>query len=218
MCAQALRGHARRWLVNEKGAITAAAPPPDAATALVQDTTDACQNRAGGAARDAPVQLVDYDPGWPQDFIEEAARVRAVLGDRALSVEHVGSTSVPAMPAKPIIDMLLVVADSTNEESYVPPLHAAGYVLRIREPDWHQHRLFKGPDRDLNLHVFSVGSPEIERLLRFRDQLRRNPGERHLYATTKRRLADRRWRDVQDYADAKSDVVETILAHAARRL
>ena len=153
-----------------------------------------------------------HDPGWPQDFAQEAARVRAVLGARALAVEHVGSTAVPGLSAKPIIDMLVVVADSADEDSYVPPLQAAGYRLGIREPGWHQHRLFNGPDREINLHVFSVGSPEIDRLLRFRDQLRRSPADRDLYATNKRRLASRQWEDVQSYADAKSNVIETILA------
>src|SRR5512135_593584 len=167
--------------------------------------------RPGAAAGDAPVRLVDHDPDWPQDFAQEAARVRAVLGARALAVEHVGSTAVPGLSAKPIIDMLVVVADSADEDSYVPPLQTAGYPLRIRELGWHQHRLFNGPDRQINLHVFSVGSPEIDRLLRFRDQLRRGPAERDLYATTKRRLASRQWEDVQSDAEAKSNVIETIL-------
>ena len=88
------------------------------------------------ARLDGPVELVDYDPAWPQLFAREADRVRAALGDGVLALEHVGSTSIPGLAAKPRIDMLLVVADSTDEAAYVPPLEAAGYVLRIREPDW----------------------------------------------------------------------------------
>ena len=116
---------------------------------------------------DSTITLVEYDPVWPEHFAREAKRIKAALGDRALEVEHVGSTSVPALMAKPIIDILLVVADSADEPSYVPALERAGYVLRIREPDWHQHRLFKGPDININLHVFTKGSEEAERTLRF---------------------------------------------------
>jgi GrpB-like predicted nucleotidyltransferase (UPF0157 family) len=161
-----------------------------------------------------PVQLVDYNPEWPRQFAHEAGRIRTVLGDRALRIEHIGSTSVPGLVAKPIIDILLVVADSANEQSYEPPLAAAGYVLRIREPDWHQHRLFKGPEIDLNLHVFTVGSIEIERLLLLRDRLRNDPEERQRYADAKQLLAGRTWKYVQDYADAKSEVIESIIAQA----
>src|SRR5690606_29898587 len=100
-------------------------------------------------------------------FEREAKRIRSALGDRALRVEHVGSTSVPGLCAKPVIDILLVVPDSSDEASYVPALEAAGYKLRIREPEWFEHRLFKGPDTDINLHVFSEGASEIERMLCF---------------------------------------------------
>ncbi len=105
------------------------------------------------------IQIVDYDPEWPRLFAREAERIRAVLGERVLSIEHAGSTSVPGLAAKPIIDMVLVVANSADEPSYVPALEAAGYVLLIREPDWFEHRVLKGPDTDINLHVFSPGCP-----------------------------------------------------------
>ena len=85
----------------------------------------------------APINLVEYDPGWPEQFAREAQRIRAALGPRAIRIEHVGSTSIPGLVAKPIIDIDLVVADSSDEPSYVPALEATGYVLRIREPDWH---------------------------------------------------------------------------------
>jgi len=167
---------------------------------------------------DAPVVLVEYDAKWPKQFEHEAQRIRKALGERALQIEHIGSTSVPGLIAKPIIDLLLVVADSAEEPSYVPALEAAGYVLRIREPDWHQHRLFKGPDINLNLHVFSRGSPEIESVLFLRNWLRKNEDDRTLYAETKRRLADQKWRYVQNYADAKSSVVEAIISRARQNL
>src|SRR6185437_16090252 len=146
------------------------------------------------------IQLVDYDPAWPRLFEREAARVRATLGDRVLALEHVGSTSVPGLAAKPRIDMLLVVADSADEPAYVPALEAAGYVLRIREPDWYEHRMFNGPETDLNLHVLSQGCPEIGRMLLFRNWLRRHDDDRQLYERTKRELAQRDWKYTQNYA------------------
>jgi GrpB-like predicted nucleotidyltransferase (UPF0157 family) len=88
-------------------------------------------------------------------------------------------------------------------------------VLRIREPDWYEHRLFKGPDTNINLHVFSAGCVEIERMLGFRDHLRSSPTDRALYAETKRELASRHWNYVQEYADAKTEVVEAIIARAS---
>ena len=163
---------------------------------------------------DGPIHLADYDPEWPLLYEREATRVRDLLGDRVHILEHVGSTSVPGLPAKPIVDMLLVVADSGDEPAYVPPMEAGGYAVRIREPDWHEHRVFKGPDTDVNLHTFSEGSTEIERMLAFRYRLRTHDEERELYLATKRELAARHWVYVQDYADAKGEVVEAIIARA----
>jgi GrpB-like predicted nucleotidyltransferase (UPF0157 family) len=124
------------------------------------------------------LQVVDYDPRWPALFRREAARIRALLGERALRLEHIGSTSVPEPAAKPIIDILLVVADPADEPAYLPDLEAAGYVLIIREPEWFQHRCLKGPDTNLNLHVHPPDSPEIERSLLFRERLRTAPPPR----------------------------------------
>jgi GrpB-like predicted nucleotidyltransferase (UPF0157 family) len=160
---------------------------------------------------DGKIRLADYDPAWPALFEREAARIRAVLGDRVRRLEHVGSTSVPGLAAKPIIDILLIVADPADEDAYVAPLVQAGYRLTIREPGWHEHRLLKGPDTDINLHVHPPDSPEIDRNLRFRDHLRADPGDRALYERTKRGLAAQDWTYMQQYADAKSDVVEEIL-------
>ena len=162
---------------------------------------------------DGPVQLASYDPRWPAWYEREAARIRSVLGDRVVLLEHVGSTSVPGLAAKPIIDILLVVADPADEPSYLPPLEQAGYRLVIRETGWYQHRALKGPDTDINLHVHPPGSPEIGRHLRFRDRLRADPADRELYEQVKRRLAGRSWTYVQQYADAKTEVITTIMAH-----
>jgi GrpB-like predicted nucleotidyltransferase (UPF0157 family) len=112
--------------------------------------------------------------------------------------------------------MVLAVANSADEAAYVPRLEAAGYVLRIREPNWFEHRLFKGPDTNVNLHTFSNGCEEVDRMLAFRDWLRTHDDDRELYESAKRELAAREWRHVQNYADAKSAVVQDIMARALR--
>jgi len=157
------------------------------------------------------ILILDYDPRWPELFRREADRIHGALASRALLIEHTGSTSVPGLPAKPAIDTLLMVTDSADEDTYAPNLERAGYVLRIREANWHEHRMFKGPDTDINLHVFSDGCPEIDRMLMFRDWLRSNAADRDLYAHTKLALAKQEWKYVQNYADAKTAVIEEII-------
>lgn len=160
------------------------------------------------------VTLADYDPEWPELFEREAERIRDVLGERVLVLEHVGSTSVPGLCAKPIIDIFLEVPDSDDEDAYVPALEAAGYRLVIREPDWEKHRSFKGPDTNINLHVYSPGNGQAERYRLLRDRMRAHPEERDLYAAKKRELAAKEWKYIQNYADAKTDVIEEILGRA----
>ena len=161
-----------------------------------------------------PMHLADYHPSWPELFSRHVERIAAALGERALMIEHVGSTSVPGLSAKPTIDILLVVADSADEETYVPALIAGRYVLRIREPDWDEHRMLVDRDRTAQVHVHPDGSAEIERFLLFRDRLRTNQAGRELYERTKHELAKRDWKYGQNYADAKGDVVEGIIARA----
>jgi GrpB-like predicted nucleotidyltransferase (UPF0157 family) len=161
------------------------------------------------------IRIVDYDPGWPRRFAREAARIHAALAGRELRIEHNGSTSVPGLAAKPIVDILLVVEDAADESSYLPALEAAGYVLRVREPDFYEHRMLRTPAKDSHVHVFPPDSPEIERYLLLRDRLRADASDRELYAQTKRRLAARSWPTMQHYAEAKSEVIETIIARAA---
>lgn len=160
------------------------------------------------------IPLWSYDPTWPAQYAGEEAKIRTALGDKALVLEHVGSTSIPGISAKPILDILLAVADSADEGAYVPALTAQGYRLHLREPDWEQHRLMKGDAPNVNLHVFTVGSREIERMVGFRDRCRTHPEEHRLYEQTKRELAARTWRHVQHYANAKGEVVEAIIARA----
>jgi GrpB-like predicted nucleotidyltransferase (UPF0157 family) len=160
------------------------------------------------------VVIVAYDADWPKQFAQEARKIQAALGAKVLLLEHVGSTSVPGLAAKPIIDIVLVVADCADEPAYVPPLEQAGYVLRNREPGWYQHRMLRRVDPAVNLHVFSTNCEETERMLRMRNWLRANEDDRDLYARAKRDLAERDWKYMKNYADAKSEVVELMLARA----
>jgi GrpB-like predicted nucleotidyltransferase (UPF0157 family) len=157
------------------------------------------------------IRIIDYDPDWPRKFEMHRERIAGALGGSALRVEHIGSTSVPDLAAKPIIDILVVVQDSTNESTYLPQLEAAGYVLRVREPEWNEHRMFKTPEMDVHVHVYSAGCPEIQRNLIFRDRLRSNVDDRRRYEQTKSELATREWSDMNDYANAKTEVIESVI-------
>lgn len=172
-----------------------------------------------GGVEKREIVLVEHDAQWAARFARHAAAIRGALGSAALRIEHIGSTSVPGLAAKPIVDMLLVVGDSADEEAYRPGLEAAGYVLRVREPAFYEHRMFRTPGKDVHVHVYSPDSPEIERYLLFRDRLRSDAADRGLYEATKRRLAARSWPHMDAYAEAKSAVVEAIIARgrATRR-
>jgi GrpB-like predicted nucleotidyltransferase (UPF0157 family) len=168
----------------------------------------------GGRRDDGPIFVVDPDPSWPAHFDELAVRVRQALGDRVLELEHVGSTSVPDLPAKPVIDIDLTVVDSSDESAYVPDLEAVGFVLRIREPKWHEHRCMVAASPRANLHVWSPGSPEPIRHRLFRDWLRGHPDDRQRYADAKRVSADdanAAHEDVMAYNMRKQPVVRDIL-------
>jgi GrpB-like predicted nucleotidyltransferase (UPF0157 family) len=161
-----------------------------------------------------PVELAEYDPAWPAVFEAQARRIRSALGDLVRLLEHAGSTSVPGLAAKPIIDIVLAVPNSADETAYVPPLEAVGFTLRIREPEWFEHRVLKSTGPAVNLHVFTEGASEVAKMLAFRDWLRSHDDDRVLYERTKRALAAREWKFVQHYADAKTEVVEGIMARA----
>ncbi len=168
-----------------------------------------------GPAEHADIRLRDYDPAWAERFRREATRIHEALGGRELRIEHIGSTSVPGLVAKPIIDILLVVDDPDDETSYLPALEAAGYELRVREPDFDRHRMLRTPQKDVHVHVFPPESGEIGRYLLFRDRLRADKADRELYAGEKRRLAGQDWTTMQHYAEAKTEVVGAIIARAA---
>jgi GrpB-like predicted nucleotidyltransferase (UPF0157 family) len=160
------------------------------------------------------IELAEYDERWPLLYAREEQRLRRLLGGRVVRVEHAGSTSVPGLAAKPIVDIVLEVPDTRDEGAYVEPLETAGYTLTIREASWYEHRLFKGPDTNINLHVFSRGCSEVDRMLIFRDWLRSYTADRDRYLQAKRELAAHAWEYVQDYADAKSEVVREIMQRA----
>lgn len=160
------------------------------------------------------IEVVPYDTAWPQLYAAQEAKIRAALGAAALLIEHVGSTAVPTLSAKPVIDIQVAVADSADEAAYRAALEHADYRLVVREPEWFEHRLFKGARPETNLHVFSAGCAELDRSRLFRDWLRRSPQDVALYASAKRELAMQQWAHVQDYANAKAGVIAEIMARA----
>ncbi len=164
----------------------------------------------GGPER-LEVELQEYDARWPETFLAHRERIREALGSTAVGIEHIGSTAVPGLAAKPIVDILVTVDDITAEEDYLEPLLAAGYVLRVREP---RHRLVRTPSRDAHVHVYAHDDPAVEDYLLLRDRLRTHPTDRALYEQTKRALLERRWDDMNDYADAKTDVIVGIRTRA----
>ncbi len=164
-----------------------------------------------GGREKREIVIVDYDSSWPARYQLERDRVRRALGASALRIEHIGSTAVPGLAAKPIVDLLVAVADPDDETVTATALEAAGYELRVREPG---HRMFRTPERDVHAHVWAHSDPAVTRHLMFRDRLRRSPGDRDAYERLKRELAAREWADMNEYADAKGALIEAILARA----
>ncbi|WP_158848633.1 GrpB family protein [Saccharothrix deserti] len=132
------------------------------------------------------VSIVPYDPEWPRRYQALSAEIRTALGDAALGVEHVGSTSVVGLAAKDVIDIDLTVADPRDEDVYVPPLERLGYVLTVREPSFHEHRCLRLAAPHVNLHVFGPDCPETIRHRMFRDWLRAHDEDRAFYEDAKR--------------------------------
>jgi GrpB-like predicted nucleotidyltransferase (UPF0157 family) len=157
----------------------------------------------GGRER-RDIVIADYDPGWPRRFEVEHGRIAEALGDRALRIEHIGSTAVPGLAAKPIVDILVEVPSLDGVD-----LERAGYVLRVREEG---HRMFRTPELDVHVHVWRTGSPNIASHLALRDRLRASPVDRAAYEALKRELAARDWPDVNHYADAKGPLIREILS------
>lgn len=163
-----------------------------------------------GGVEHRKLELLPYDQSWPVRYEVERHKIESSLGEHLVSIDHVGSTSVPGLAAKDIIDILVTVPDITDEEHYVKQLISAGYELRVREPG---HRLLRTPAKDVHIHVNEAGEPDAAEKLRFRDQLRRSDNDRGLYESTKQMLLRRDWADMNAYADAKTEVIKEILSH-----
>ena len=164
-----------------------------------------------GGREQHSIVIVDYDNAWPAKAASMAQMIQDALGPTALSVEHIGSTSVPGLAAKPVIDLLLVVADIDDEDCYVVPLESIGLLLRVRE---HEHRMLRTTELTYHVHVLPPETAEQTDYLDLRDWLRVSAADREVYASTKRTLAANTWSDMNHYADAKGVVIQQILAHA----
>lgn len=167
----------------------------------------------GGRER-VRITITDADPAWAVRFAHERDRIAAALGEAvAVRIEHIGSTAVPGLAAKPIVDILVTVGDPDDDATFRPALERAGYELRVREP---RHRMFRTPQRDVHVHVWADDDPEVDRYLLLRDWLRQSPEDRATYEQLKRDLAARGdlWEDMNHYAQAKSELIEALIARS----
>jgi GrpB-like predicted nucleotidyltransferase (UPF0157 family) len=168
---------------------------------------------------DPEVEIRAYQESWPKTFTQVAARIESALGSSALKLEHVGSTSVPSLAAKPIIDTLLLVSDPSDEGAYIPQLENLGFTLLFRQPKWHGHRFLfiDGQDAEVNVHIHREGCKIAADFLTFRDFLRDNAWAREEYAEAKRKAADTSNQEKGGrlrYQREKADVLERLKATA----
>lgn len=192
-----------------------APPPPGESPWVVQPAT-------------AAIELAEYDPRWPAQAQAIIERLTAILQHRALRIEHVGSTAVPGLVAKPVIDLDLTVADPADERHWLPALERAGFVLTVREPWWHEHRMLRGGRRadddwastdewpPINLHVFGPDSPELVKHIVFRNWLRADATDREAYAAAKHSAAEGPSQRVMDYNARKQAIIRDIYQRAFR--
>ena len=166
-----------------------------------------------GGPEKRSIVIEDYDPAWTARFEQVHAALQRALGPKAHRIEHFGSTAVPGLGAKGIIDVLVTVDDADDEASYDPPLTQAGFHMRVRQPG---HRMYRTPDLDVHVHIFTEGGDAANIRLLFRDWLRHDAHDRRLYEETKRELARKDWDATNDYSQAKGTVVAEILVRAQR--
>ena len=165
-----------------------------------------------GGPEKRDIVIEDYDPAWTARFEQVDAALRQALPD-ARRIEHFGSTAVPGLGAKGIVDVMVTVDDADDEPAYGPALERHGLHIRLRQPG---HRMYRTPDQDVHIHIFTEGSEAARIRLLFRDWLRHDDADRRLYEETKRELARQEWEATNDYSDAKGDVVAEILTRACR--
>lgn len=168
------------------------------------------------------LEVVPHDPAWAGHFRELRDKIASTLGASALLINHIGSSSVPGLPAKPVIDIDLVVADLEDEASYVPALEGVGFHFLLREPEWFGHRFFCDyAPVSCNLHVFGALCPEVERHRIFRDRLLTCDEDRELYARTKKEAMAEilmRGETLAEYNKRKEEVIRQILKRAFQSL
>ena len=164
-----------------------------------------------GGVEQRTIQIVDYDPAWPRRFAQERDRIASALGATARRIAHIGSTAVPGLAAKPIVDLQVSVPDVDDQAAYLDRLLAAGYQLRVREPG---HIMVRTPELNVHVHVCSAGSEWERRHLLLRDWLRRDADDRYAYGRLKRDLAEREWPDMNTYAAAKGPLIAAITQRA----
>jgi GrpB-like predicted nucleotidyltransferase (UPF0157 family) len=168
---------------------------------------------SGRAERD-PIEIASYDEIWPQRFMAWQTRLAEALGDTGRRIEHVGSTAVPALPAKPVIDIQVSVEDLDAESGYVPPIEGLGVQLRSRDLEHRYFRPFTRLPRDVHVHVCFLGGEWERRHLLFRDYLRANAAAREAYAISKE-LAANRWSDDRvAYTEAKDGQIRELMSAA----
>jgi GrpB-like predicted nucleotidyltransferase (UPF0157 family) len=164
-----------------------------------------------GGVEKRHLELVSYDEQGPNIFRLHHDRIRRALVGVVEAVEHIGSTSVPGLAAKAIVDIVVTVEDITADEDYLDPLIEAGYELRVREPG---HRLVRTPARDVHMHVLEQDDPAFDEYILFRNHLRSDADDRLLYESTKRALLIEDWDDMNSYAEAKTEVITAIKQRA----
>lgn len=164
-----------------------------------------------------PIVVVSYDPEWPRCFAELGHRLRGSLGDVALRIDHIGSTAIPGLDAKPVIDIQISVASFEPLDAYRLPLERAGYIFRAENPDLTKRYFRERPgERRTHIHVRRARSWSEQMSLLFRDYLRAHPADAAQYTGLKRTLADKHRADRVEYTDAKAPFIWNVMMQANR--